>query len=55
MSLLNQVTNRNQDSIPAVRMNVQGTDGVGKSTFASNAERSVIIQGSPYAILGMKS
>ena len=44
MSLLNQVENRNQNSVPVVRMNIQGTDGVGKSTFGAGAESPIFIQ-----------
>ena len=44
MSLLSQVENRDQSSVPVVRMNVQGTDGVGKSTFGAGAEAPIFIQ-----------
>ena len=44
MSLLNQVENRDQISVPVVRMNIQGTDGSGKSTFGAGAEAPIFIQ-----------
>ena len=48
MSLLNQVTTHreiNPDvTMPPVRMNIQGTDGIGKSTFGANAPGSIFIQ-----------
>ena len=44
MSLLNQVENRDQSSVPVVRMNIQGTDGGGKSTVGASAESPIFIQ-----------
>tara|TARA_R100001443_G_scaffold1529_1_gene5606 strand:- start:569 stop:1357 length:789 start_codon:yes stop_codon:yes gene_type:complete len=48
LSLLNQVTTHreiNPDvTMPPVRMNIQGTDGIGKSTFGANAPGSIFIQ-----------
>ena len=48
MSLLNQVTTHreiNPDvAMPPVRMNIQGTDGIGKSTFGAHAPGAIFIQ-----------
>jgi hypothetical protein len=49
MSLLNQVTtapdSRGADGgYPPVRINLQGIDGIGKSTFGSDADGSIFIQ-----------
>ena len=48
MSLLNQVTTHREIdpdvTMPPVRMNIQGTDGIGKSTFGANAPDSIFIQ-----------
>ena len=30
--------------VPAIKINVAGTDGIGKSTFASNAPRPIFIK-----------
>ena len=42
MSLLQQVTTQNvatgPQGYPPMRLNIQGTDGIGKSTFASKAD-----------------
>ena len=49
MSLLNQVTTEPDSKnikggVPPVRVNVQGIDGIGKSTFGADADSSVFIQ-----------
>ena len=46
MSLLQQVTSTRESggSIPPVRMNIQGTDGIGKSTFGAGADSPIFIQ-----------
>ena len=49
MSLLNQVTTEPDSKnikggVPPVRVNVQGIDGIGKSTFVDDADSSVFIQ-----------
>ena len=50
MSLLNQVTTMPDTLVvaegeyPPVRINVQGIDGIGKSTFGSDADGSIFIQ-----------
>ena len=46
MSLLQQVTSTRESGgpIPPVRINIQGTDGIGKSTFGANADQSIFIQ-----------
>jgi hypothetical protein len=42
MSLLNEVTTGIQ--IPAIKINVSGTDGIGKTTFASQAPKPIFIK-----------
>jgi len=49
MSLLNQVTTAPDSRIaeggyPPVRINIQGIDGIGKSTFGADADDSIFIQ-----------
>ena len=46
MSLLQQITSTRQSGgpIPPVRMNIQGTDGIGKSTFGAGADTPIFIQ-----------
>ena len=46
MSLLQQVTSTRDSGgpIPPVRINIQGTDGIGKSTFGANADAPIFIQ-----------
>ena len=49
MSLLNQVTTAPDSQVaeggyPPVRINLQGIDGIGKSTFGSDADDSIFIQ-----------
>lgn len=49
MSFLNQVTTKpdsdtEEGSYPPVRINLQGIDGIGKSTFAANADKPIFIQ-----------
>jgi len=46
MSLLQQVTSTRESggSIPPVRINIQGTDGIGKSTFGAGADTPIFIQ-----------
>ena len=48
MSLLNQVTTQREIdpnvAMPPVRMNIQGTDGIGKSTFGAHAPGAIFIQ-----------
>ena len=50
MSLLNQVTTMPDTFVvaegeyPPVRINIQGIDGIGKSTFGSDADSSIFIQ-----------
>jgi len=50
MSLLNQVTTMPdtfavaEGEYPPVRLNIQGIDGIGKSTFGSDADSSIFIQ-----------
>jgi hypothetical protein len=46
MSLLQQVTSTRPegDEIPPVRMNIQGTDGIGKSTFGAGAPNPIVVQ-----------
>lgn len=49
MSLLAQVTTTRQwdlgeSELPPVRMNIQGTDGIGKSTFGASAPAPIFIQ-----------
>ena len=49
MSLLNQVTTAPDSHVaaggyPPVRINLQGIDGIGKSTFGSDADDSIFIQ-----------
>jgi len=46
MSLLAQIasTHISEGPYPPVRMNVQGTDGIGKTTFASKADDVIFIQ-----------
>ena len=39
MSLLNEVTTGIQ--IPAIKINISGTDGIGKTTFASQAPKPI--------------
>mgnify|MGYP001166830893 CR=1 FL=1 len=42
MSLLNEVITGIQ--IPAIKINVSGTDGIGKTTFASQAPKPIFIK-----------
>ena len=42
MSLLKAVSR--QGEIPPLRMNIQGTDGIGKSTFGTGAPDPIFIQ-----------
>ena len=46
MSLLQQITSTRPSGgpIPPVRMNIQGTDGIGKSTFGAGADTPIFIQ-----------
>ena len=48
MSLLQQVTTQNvaagPQGYPPMRLNIQGTDGIGKSTFASKADDVIFLQ-----------
>ena len=47
MSLLDQVETKSKSfdgTVPPVRVNVQGVDGIGKSTFGANAPSSIFIQ-----------
>ena len=48
MSLLTQVTNKpdsqSEDGYTPVRINIQGIDGIGKSTFGADADDSIFIQ-----------
>ena len=46
MSLLQQVTSTRERGglIPPVRINIQGTDGIGKSTFGANADACIFMQ-----------
>ena len=48
MSLLAQVTTQNvaagPQGYPPMRLNIQGTDGIGKSTFASKADDVIFLQ-----------
>ncbi len=46
MSLLQQITSTRPAGgpIPPVRMNIQGTDGIGKSTFGAGSLDPVFIQ-----------
>ena len=47
MSLLDQVETKSKSfdgRVPPVRVNVQGVDGIGKSTFGVNAPSSIFIQ-----------
>ena len=46
MSLLQQITSTRHSGgpIPPVRMNIQGTDGIGKSTFGAGADTPIFIQ-----------
>ena len=47
MSLLDQVETKSKSfdgRVPPVRVNVQGVDGIGKSTFGANAPSSIFIQ-----------
>ena len=48
MSLLAQVTTAREvipnEALPPVRMNIQGTDGIGKSTFGAGAPNAIFIQ-----------
>ena len=47
MSLLVQVTTQNVAAGPQgypMRLNIQGTDGIGKSTFASKADDVIFLQ-----------
>ena len=50
MSLLNQVTTAPDSRIaeggyPPVRINIQGIDGIGKSTFGADADDSIFHPG----------
>ena len=47
MSLLDQVETKSKSfdgTVPPVRVNVQGVDGIGKSTFGADAPSSIFIQ-----------
>ena len=47
MSLLDQVETKSKSfdgTVPPVRVNVQGVDGIGKSTFGADAPNSIFIQ-----------
>ena len=46
MSLLQQITSTRPSGspIPPVRINIQGTDGIGKSTFGAGADTPIFIQ-----------
>ena len=46
MSLLQQITSTRPSGspIPPVRINIQGTDGIGKSTFGAGADAPIFIQ-----------
>ena len=46
MSLLQQITSTRPAGgpIPPVRMNIQGTDGIGKSTFGAGSIDPIFIQ-----------